>query len=291
MDSRHLRYFVALAETLHFGNAAARMNMTQPPFSRQIANLERDLGARLVERNSRQVRLTTAGAHFLKDARRILAEIDSACRDARLIAEGRKGELRLGFMMHAADRVLPELVSRYRAACPEVRVTLREIPPSEIEMRLVQGEIDAGVTFAGRAVPSLAHFPLLTEPLRLIVPAGHRLAGAGRVSARDLQAEEIIVAPAGVAGALREAVTGYFLAAGLVPRIGLEPGLQHSIVRLVAAGLGVALVPASVCATMGPGLAAVALEAAPTLEVILMTQAQDANPAVAALARMLREPA
>ncbi|WP_273690637.1 LysR family transcriptional regulator [Ketogulonicigenium vulgare] len=283
MDSRHLHYFIALAETLHFGHAAARMNMTQPPFSRQIAQLEASLGAQLVARNSRHVRLTAAGVHFLQDARRILADLDKAGRDARLIAAGQKGELRLGFMMHAADSILPDLVRRYRAAHPDVRITLREIIPADIASHVLQGEIDAGLTFASPNVTGLTRLPLLSDVLQLIMPKDHPLADRADACAHDLQDQDIILAPAHIAGALRDAVMAYFLQAGLVPRIGLEPGLQHSIVQLVAAGLGVALVPASVSRTARPDIATIPLIAPPRLDIVLLTALRNTNPAVAGL--------
>jgi len=287
MDTRHLQYFVALAETLHFGKAAARMNMTQPPFSRQIANLEDGLGARLVERNSRHVRLTAAGEHFLKDARRILEDFDKACRDARWISEGLTGELRLGFMMHAADHIVPALVSRFRKIRPDVRIRLREIIPGDIRNQLLQGEIDAAVCFAGPQISALRSLPLLTDRLVLIVPAGHRLAGRAQVSAGDFADEEIIATPASVSGTLRNAIDGYFHADGRVARTGLEPALQHSIVRLVAAGLGVAMVPESICAGSGDDIAVIPLTSPPRLEVVLLVPAPCVNPAVAALEQAL----
>ena len=126
MDTRHMRTFVALAETLHFGQAAARMNMSQPPFSRQISAIEKTLGVRLFDRNSRNVSLTLAGQHFLGDCRRILAAFDTACRDVQLVANGVKGELRLGFMMHAAHSLIPALVRRYSEAKPDIHLILEE---------------------------------------------------------------------------------------------------------------------------------------------------------------------
>lgn len=283
MDSRHLQYFVALGDTLHFGNAAARVNMTQPPFSRQIAGLEAHLGVRLVERSSRRVRLTAAGEQFLKDARRILAEIDRAVRDAKLIAEGKKGELRIGFMMHAADSLLPELTERFRMTHPEVRLSLSEIVPDEIIPRLLQGEIDVGISFAGRAVPGLLAVPLQKDRLCLILPHGHRLSDRSQIGAADLRDEELILAPREVSSTLRDAVLGYFTAAGAMPRIGLEPRLQHSITRFVAAGLGVALVPQSVAERTGADVVQVALQSPPVLELVLLTQKGTENPAVRAL--------
>lgn len=289
MDSRQMRYFVALAETLHFGRAAARLHMTQPPFSRQIANLERELGVQLVERNSRHVILTQAGERFLTDSRAVLAQFEDACRDARLVAEGQKGELRLGFMMHAAHRIVPQVVSCYARLRPDIRIVLLETTPAEIEHRLLGGELDAAITFAGRPFPQLRTVPVITDHLCLIVPRGHPLAGNELVTPGDLATEELIAAPATVAPTLREAIAGYFEMAGIVPRFRYEPQLQHTIVRLVAARLGVALVPASICDGAVVDVVPRALAAAPTLKVVLSVPRESGNPAVAPLIDIVRD--
>ncbi|SMF58762.1 DNA-binding transcriptional regulator, LysR family [Tistlia consotensis] len=288
MDTRQMRYFVALAETLHFGRAAERMHMTQPPFSRQIANLERELGVRLVDRDSRHVRLTQAGERFLEDSRAVLARFESACRDARLVAEGQKGELRLGFMMHAAHRIVPRIVSSYSRLRPDVRVVLSETTPADIERRLLHGELDAAVTFAGRPFPQLQAVPILTDRLCLIAPPEHPLAARDRISPGDLEGEDLIAAPAAVAAILRAAITRYLEAGGVVPRFRFEPQLQQTILRLVAAGLGVALVPGSICDDGMPDLVSRPLASAPSLEVVLAVPHGSINPAVAPLVDLVR---
>ncbi|MEQ8816423.1 MAG: LysR substrate-binding domain-containing protein [Thalassobaculum sp.] len=288
MDTRQMRYFVALAETLHFGRAAARMNMTQPPFSRQIANLERDLGVRLVNRTSRQVTLTRAGARFLADSRAVLARFEDACRDARLVGEGMRGELRFGFMMHAAHRIVPRIVSRYSAVRPEVRLTLSETTPADIEHRLLNGELDAAVTFAGPSNAQLDGHTLLKDRLCLAMAPGDPLAARRSVGPRDLQDRDLIAASAGVAPTLRGAIVGYFADQGIVPRFRFEPQLQNTVLRLVAAGLGVALVPESICDGRTPDLLTRPLVDAPALEVVLKTPRGRDNPAVAPLIELVR---
>lgn len=286
MQTRQLDCFVALAETLHFGRAAARMNMTQPPFSRQIAALERDLGVRLVARTSRQVALTPAGEQFLKDSRAVLAALEQACRDARLVAEGQTGELRLGFMMHAAHRIVPEIVGRYGRSRPDVRIVLSETTPADIERRLLHGELDAAITFADRDIPQLRSVPLFTDHLCAVMPPSHALADRPAVTARDLAEARLIAAPASIVAALHRAIVDYFADRGLVPRFALEPQLQQTILRLVAAGLGVALVPASICDAATPDIVARPLEDAPTLEVVLKIPRTTTNPAVTALVEL-----
>lgn len=288
MDTRQMRYFVALAETLHFGRAAARLNMTQPPFSRQISNLERDLGVRLVNRTSRQVSLTAAGQRFLADSREVLARFDAACRDARLVAEGQKGELHFGFMMHAAHRIVPRIVSRYSAIRPDVRLSLSETTPADIEHKLLSGALDAAVTFAGGSAPQLESLPIFTDRLCLVVPPSHRLASHSSVSAQDLRDEDLIATPATVAQTLHRTIVAYLSAGGVVPRFRFEPQLQNTILRLVAAGLGVALVPESICDEQPDGLVARPLVDAPELEVVLKVSRERDNPAVAPLVALIR---
>src|SRR5262249_2385640 len=129
IDLRQMRYFVALAETLHFGRAAERLHISQPPLTRQIATLERELGVRLLERNSRHAKLTHAGQRFLEDARVTIAAFEQGCRNARLAERGELGTLTIGFMMHAAHTVLPRLTRQFMTDYPQVRVELREMIP------------------------------------------------------------------------------------------------------------------------------------------------------------------
>lgn len=185
------------------------MNMSQPLFSRQIAALERDLGTQLVERNSRNVALTPAGQRFLVDARAVLAKFDATCRDARLVAEGKTGELRLGFMMHAARGIVPRLVRRYVEMCPNVRLVLEENTSADIGEMLREGKLDAAITLDAPLAPPLVALPLLQDSLRLIVPAGHALARRKRVAQKDLAGEALIAAPASVVPTLRVAIMAY----------------------------------------------------------------------------------
>ncbi|AJY46297.1 LysR family transcriptional regulator [Martelella endophytica] len=287
MDMRQVRCFLALAETLHFGHAARRMNMTQPPFSRQIANLETDLGVILVERSSRRVELTAAGRQFREDAQQALSAFEAAGREARLVAEGRSGALKLGFMMLAAHRLIPRLVRRYTEIRPDVRLSLSEATPGEIEAQLLAGRINAALTFAGPKMPQIDSVPVFTDRLCLALPHDHPLTRLSEVTATDLSGEAIIVAPADVAAVLRTAIFDFLTSGGVVPKVGFEPRLQNTIIRLVAEGLGVGLVPASICV----GETAIVtrpLNRAANLPVELQFVRGTENPALAALFDILR---
>ena len=280
MDTRHIRYFVALAETLHFGHAAARMNMSQPPFSRQISAIEKTLGVRLFERNSRNVALTPAGQHFLADCRAVLDQFDAACRDVQLVAGGMKGELKLGFMMHAAHSVIPALVRLYSEARPDVRLILEERIPTDIEEMLAEGTLDAAVTFGGGPAPHLRMLLLARDRLCLIVPQGHRLADAETIGPRSLAGEKLIAAPATVAPTLRSAIGTYCASGGVIAHFVFEPRLQHTIIRLVQEGLGVALIPQSLCDDLAEGVVSRTLDDAPEFDVVLCAPRATRNPAV-----------
>jgi DNA-binding transcriptional LysR family regulator len=280
MDTRHMRYFVALAETLHFGHAAARMNMSQPPFSRQIAAIEKTLGVRLVERDSRNVALTPAGQHFLADCRAVLEGFDAACRDVRLVAGGMKGELKLGFMMHAAHSVIPALVRLYSEARPDVRLILEERIPTDIEEMLAEGRLDAAVTFGAGPAPHLRTQLIARDRLCLIVPAGHRLAAGEPAGPQSLAGERLIAAPATVAPTLRTAIATYCASGGVIAHFAFEPRLQHTIIRLVQEGLGVALIPQALCGDLAEGVVARLLVDAPEFDVVLCAPRAGRNPAV-----------
>ncbi|WP_339107247.1 LysR family transcriptional regulator [Thioclava sp. GXIMD4216] len=283
MDTRHMRLFVALGETLNFGQAAARMNMTQPPFSRQIANLERDIGTVLVDRSARQTRLTAAGQRFLEDARKVLASFEDACRDARLVGEGLKGELRLGFMMHAAHRLVPNLLRAYTALRPDVRVRLEETTPGEIENLLLSGVLDAGITFAGRTTPALHEVEVMRDTLSFVCCPTHPLAKRAIIHPEDLKAQPLIAAPDQTVAVLRHAITEFLARAGLPAHFTLEPKLQNTVLRLIAADLGVALVPSSICDQLGAEVVMRPLFQPPHLSVVLKTRRDADNAALAPL--------
>ncbi|AYD03390.1 LysR substrate-binding domain-containing protein [Neorhizobium sp. NCHU2750] len=280
MDTRHMRYFVALAETLHFGQAAARMNMSQPPFSRQIAAIEKTLGVRLFERNSRSVALTAAGKHFLGDCRAVLSAFEAACRDAQLVASGVKGELKLGFTMYAAQVIVPKLVRLFSDAVPDVRLTLEERLPIDIDELLVEGRLDAAVTLGNPTAPHLQTQLLARDRLRLIVHAGHPLAAAEDVGPQALAGERLIAAPASIVPTLRLAIGAYCAAGGIVPHFALEPRLQHTIIRLVGEGLGVGLIPQSLCSDLGEGVVSRPLIDPPEFDIVLCARTASKNPAV-----------
>ena len=280
-DLRQLRYFVALAETLHFGRAAERLHITQPPLSRQIADLEASLGTALLVRNSRSVSLTPAGRSFYQHAREVLAALDLAVRASHAIARGDRGELRLSFTMCAAWNVLPRLLRHYRQGYPEVEVRLEEIVPRDLEQALTSGSVDLGISFPAAGASRLHYRRLLDEPLCAVLPADHPLAAHAEVAAPELAGEDFISFPASTAPALHAAVSGHCRQHGFAPRVRLETHLQQTIVNLVAEGLGVALVPDSMRRMQLPGAVFRPLRDAPRVEQGLFWSAHNDNPCIA----------
>lgn len=280
IELRQLRYFVAVAETLHFGRAAHRLHLTQPPLSRQIAALERDLGVRLLERHSRQALLTHAGRRFLEDARAVLATFDQACRNARLTAGGEKGEVTIGFMMHAAYGIVPGLARRFMAEHPEVELKLREVVPGTLGEEIAAGRVDAGIMFDAALARGLRRHPVHREQLCLVMPSDHALAATEPVPAGCLEQEAFIATPTETAPALREAILAFCRRAGFAPRIRLEVQLQQTILSLVAEGLGLAIVPYSMRRLGMPDLVFRELSAAPEIEQVLAWREDNLNPAL-----------
>ncbi|RBP37667.1 LysR family transcriptional regulator [Roseimicrobium gellanilyticum] len=279
-DIRQMRYFVALAETLHFGRAAERLHLTQPPLSRQIAALEKSLGVRLLERDTRHTKLTHAGQRFLEDAKATLVSFDQACQNARLAEMGELGELKIGFMMHAAFTILPRLTRRFISTHPQVKLHLREIIPSTLPDDIFSGHIDAGIMFPPGQIKGLAFQALHHERLCLALPSGHRLAGRSRINPTHLQGEALIATPEDVSPSLRGAILDWFRSGGSSPTIRLETQLQQTIVSLVAEELGVALVPESMRKLGVAGVTFRPLDHAPKIEHGIAWRPSNLNPSL-----------
>ncbi|HEX4522528.1 MAG TPA: LysR family transcriptional regulator [Casimicrobiaceae bacterium] len=246
LDLRRLRYFVAVAESLHFGRAAARLHMSQPPLSRQIQQLEREIGAQLLRRSKRRVELTDAGAYLLDQARRMLADADTLAVRTRRAESGETGRLTLGFISTVDYSILPGLLSAYRAAHPDVTLELRELT-SDVQLReLHEGRIDAGMLLAPVDDAALASLPLLREALVAALPADDPLARSRpALSLASLAEKPFVIFPRSAAAGPYDAIIEFCRQCGFTPRIAQEAIQMQTIVSLVSAGLGVALVPAS----------------------------------------------
>jgi DNA-binding transcriptional LysR family regulator len=258
LELRQLRYFVMVAEELHFGRAAKRLHMTQPPLSQTIQALEELLGAPLFVRSPRDVSLTPAGAALLPEARRLLAQAQEMPALVQRAAHGEVGRLTLAFVSTADYSVLPPFLRAYRAAFPQVQINLQEAT-SDVQLDdLLHNRIDAGLLIpplSDKARLELDYLPVLSEPLILAAPAGTTgKTGTAAVDLKTLPALPLILFPRAIAPALHDAILGVFRAAGITPEIGQEAIQMQTIVGLVSAGMGIALVPQSVSNLMRPGV-------------------------------------
>ncbi|PWT71337.1 MAG: LysR family transcriptional regulator [Proteobacteria bacterium] len=246
MELRHLRYFVTVAEELHFGRAARRLHLSQPPLSMQIKALEAEVGAVLLARSRRRVELTPAGAVFLDEAREILARVNHAAAAARRADRGEIGELSIGFISIADYNVLPLTLSEFRSQHPGVRLNLRELTTDTQLQDLLAQRIDVGFMLAPVQETLLASEALLREPLVAALAKRHPLARSrGRLKLANLADSPFILFPRHMAPGLYDAIVSFCRQTGFSPRVEQEAVQMQTIISLVSAQLGVALIPAS----------------------------------------------
>lgn len=244
VDLRHLRYFVAVAEELHFGRAASRLGMAQPPLSQSIRRLERDLGFLLFARTQRKVELTAAGRVFLDETRRTLMQAEEAVRLARRAASDETAELSITFVSAALYRLLPAALREFRRRSPSVSVKLDERPTEGQIADLKSGAIDLGFTHPPvRGAPDLTIETIHRDALILAVPEASPLARRAAVSIGELANERFVLFPHVQGPALHGRIMQACRQSGFLPRIHQEARQMHTILSLVAAGMGVAFVP------------------------------------------------
>jgi DNA-binding transcriptional LysR family regulator len=246
MELRHLRYFLAVAEELNFTQAAERVHIGQPPLSMQIRDLEDELGVKLFERTKRRVRLTEEGDRFLIRARAILADVDAAAEEMRCLARGDTGRLRLGFAPSLPyTSMLPDLLYAYRQRFPDVELQLSEMFTNDQLEALVKGNLDAGlVRYVDGAVPDgIKVREIGRDSLCIAVNVAHPLAQRDSIRFSQLVGERFITYPPGVGTGLPVLLRQACRAAGFEPRIVQVAQEATTQIGLVAAGLGIALLP------------------------------------------------
>jgi DNA-binding transcriptional LysR family regulator len=294
LELRQLRYFLTVAEELHFGKAALRLHMTQPPLSQAIQGLEQLLGAPLFARNRRGVALTAAGSALLPEARRMLAQAQALPQLVQRAAAGEVGRLALAFVSSADYSVLPPFLRAYRAAYPQVQIALQEAT-SDLQLEdLLHSRIDAGLLIPPlpeKTRQELAYLPVLKEPLVLAAPQGlPALRGKRKVALNSLPALPLIIFPRAISPALYDAILSVFGAAGITPEIGQEAIQMQTIVSLVSAGMGIALVPQSVSNLMRPGVEYRALsDPTPLVETGLAWRRDNPSPVLQGFLELLRK--
>ena len=248
MELRHLRYFIAVAEELHFGRAAQVLGISQPPLSQQIQALEQEVGARLFERTNRRVELSEAGRLFLEEARLILAQVDKAANVARRVQLGELGELKIGFTTSAPfTSSIPQAIFAFRQRFPDVHLALQEMNSMTVAAQLEDESIQVGIMRPLALPESLVVVELLREPLVAIINAGHPLAQGSEQALHlsELANEPFVFFPRTYGSGLYAQLMDLARAAGFTPLITQEAGEVMTIIGLVAAGLGVTVLPAS----------------------------------------------
>ena len=294
LDLRQLRYFVSVAEELHFGRAAVRLHMTQPPLSQAILALEQALGAPLFLRSRRSVALTPAGAALLPEARRMLVQAAELPELVRRAASGEAGRLSLAFVSSADYSVLPPFLRSYRAQFPQVQISLHEATSDVQVDDLLHNRVDAGLLIPplpDKARAELNYLKVLDEPLILAAPAGlDALLAGGPVWLKDLPALPLIIFPRPIAPRLHDAILACFRDAGITPAIGQQAIQMQTIVSLVSAGMGLALVPQSVSNLMRRGVEYRPLhDVAPRVETGLAWRCDNRAPALQGFLDLLRK--
>lgn len=240
-----MRYVVTVAEELHFGKAAARLLIAQPPLSQQIKKVEQEIGAVLFRRSKRRVELTEAGRIFVEEARRTLAQADLTLHATQRAARGEIGRLVIGYAGSAAHAVLPSVMTRFRSRSPEVQIELREMTTSQQILALLSRQIDIGLVRSPAPQPGLEVAILVWERFLAALPHKHRLARMKRIALARLATERFILFPRYLGPTLYDPIVAACQRAGFSPSVVQEAMHVPTIVSLVAAGVGVALVPES----------------------------------------------
>jgi len=285
MELRHIHAFIAVAEELHFGRAAERLHVAQPPLSQQIKQLERELGVELFHRTTRSVRLTDSGHAFLLHARRVVHEIEEAELAAKAAGTGQYGRVRVGFAGASSRFLLPQLAQGVITSYPNIELLLHgQLYANAAQEALVRGDIDIGFVRLPFVLPGLSYRPIEDEELICVVPADHPLAQKETVEVSDLAQEPFISFPRGAGSTLRAITHRVCWDHGFAPKIVQEAPDSYTIQALVAAGRGVTLTLSSTIHVKQPGVAYLRFSGGvPNFQSALAWRTDNASAAVASV--------
>ncbi len=280
MELRHLRYFVAVAEELHFGRAAERLGMAQPPLSQQIKGLEQEIGVSLLLRTKRRVRLTGAGEIFLRESRKVLAKAEQAVRAAQHAARGETGELAVGFVSSAVYGKVPSIFNLMRTLYPDVSLTLQDLSSEEQVEAMLAYRLDVGFVRPPVPTASLLEMRVIwREPLVVVIPRDHRLAKRRMIALEELAEEPFLLIPRYFAPGFYEQLMDHCRRAGFSPKTVQEARSAPTIVNLIAGGMGVSIVPASIRSLQREGVVYRPIAPpAPTTDLAVMWRPEDESP-------------
>ena len=289
MELRHLRYFVAVAEELHFGRAAARLHIAQPPLSQQIRDLEHELGAALFTRTTRRVELTPAGRVLLAEARHVLEQTERTVRAVQRATRGEVGQLTIGFVPSADLDILPRVLSRWRMRFPHVEIELHAMLSGPQVEALRDGRIQVGFLRLPVDGGGLAIETIQRERLVVALPENHPLARRASVQLADLQHDGMIMFPRWMAPSYYDLLVSVCRHAGFTPRVLHETENMQTNLGLVAAGLGISLHPASIRNLQRAGVVYRALVPALPIEMAVAYARDDRSATLQAFLDVLSE--
>jgi DNA-binding transcriptional LysR family regulator len=288
MELRHLRYFVIVAEELHFGRASEKLYIAQSALSQQILNLEAELGVQLLQRTKRSVQLTTAGQTFLEDARDLLHRVEQATARSQRIARGEIGQLRIGFTILALHSVLSPILVRFRKHYPEVQLCLSEMSTQSQLTALQAKQLDIGFLHPPISELGLNLLRLKTEQMVVVLPSQHPLAHRKRITIKNLSSDPLIIHPRHEGVVLYDQILQLYAQANYQPTIAQEAMTSPTRIGLVAAGLGVTFVPAGLQILNYPGVVYKPLSAAPKLSYGIAWSQEGRSPLVESLLNMIQ---
>ena len=289
MELRQLRYFVAVAQEQNFTRAARRLNIAQPPLSRQIQQLEHETGVLLIERGLRPVRLTEAGKLFYDQAVQALEHVERMVEMTRRLAAAARPRVGIGFVSSTLYGYLPEVIRRYRAERPEVEISLLELTSLEQIPALKEGRIDVGFGRIPHGDPQVDRVLMRNEPLLAALPATHPLAAQADLRLADLAHLPLVVYPKAPRPSYADQVLALYRACGLRPPLVHEVKELQTALGLVAAESGVALVPASVARLRRDNVVYAPLDEPSAISpVIMSTRRDDPSPEIALILKLIK---
>ena len=288
LNLTRLRYFVAVAQELHFGRAASRLGMSQPPLSHHIQALEKEVGAKLLFRSSRRVSLTASGRILLDQASQLLEHAERVSHVMQGVGAGEFGDLFIGCVPSALYDVLPRVATAYRKQHPGVQLVLREGHTADLMQAITEGRLDAALVWRSVARPPLASQVVLKESFSAIVPTAHRFAKAKSLSLQDLASEPLILPPRKISPYHYDHILASFTQRGLHPRLEYEVATILSQIGFVASGFGIAIAPNFARKLATEGIVVIGIkEEMPPVMLSLVWNEDRATPQVAQLRRII----
>ncbi len=287
MELRHLRYFAAVAEERHFGRAADALGIAQPPLSKQLQDLEAELGYSLFDRSRRPIELTAAGRTLLEHTRGLFEALEVAVRETRRAGEGHSGRLAIGYPASLAYSGLTQLLRAFRERSPDVAIEVRELPPADQVEALKRGDLDVGFVRSPMVEPQLASENIRTEKLVLALPADHRLAIRERIALSAVAREPFVFFPRARGPGFFDLLISVCRDSGFTPHI-VQEAPQIDVLALVAAGFGLSILPESVRELRRADIVLRPIIGSPTTELRLVWRSGDPAPAVARFIETVR---